>query len=92
MHAALLCGCKKRFIGSIRRDMLDHVVLLGQDHLARLLSEYIRYYHADRTHLGLDKDCPEPRAVTPRPSGNAELVARPRIGGIHHRYEWRVSA
>jgi transposase InsO family protein len=83
----------ERFVGSVRRELLDHVVVLSETHLVRLLTEYILYYyHTDRTHLGLDKDTPAGRPVTPRPSPNARVVALPRVGGLHHRYEWRDAA
>jgi len=49
-------------------------------------------YHEDRCHLGLDKDTPNERPVTPRPSPAAKVVALPRVGGLHHRYEWREAA
>ena len=52
----------------------------------------ISYYHEDRCHLGLDKDTPNSRPVTPRPSPTAKVVALPRVGGLHHRYEWRDAA
>ena len=79
----------ERWIGSCRRELFDHVVVLGQRHAVQLGREYIAYYHADRCHLGLDKDTPDHRAVTPRPSTTAKVVALPRVGGLHHRYEWR---
>ena len=82
----------ERLVGTLRRDLLDHVVVFGAHHLCRLMSEFIGYYHGDRTHLGLDKDCPITRPVTPRPEGDVELVSLPRVGGIHHRYEWRKRA
>jgi transposase InsO family protein len=85
-------GACERFIGSLRRELLDHVIVLGEDHLRRLVRAYVEYYHADRTHLGLGKDCPQPRAITPRPSPNARVVALPRVGGLHHRYQWRDAA
>ncbi len=49
-------------------------------------------YHGDRLHLGLGKDAPDRRPVTQRPSPTAKVVALPRVGGLHHRYEWRVAA
>ena len=52
-------GVAERWVGSVRRDLLDHVIVLNQRHLRRLLKEYVRYYHEDRTHLGLGKDTPE---------------------------------
>jgi len=82
----------ERWIGSLRRELLDHVVVLSQQHLIRLVRSYIRYYHEDRCHLGLDRDTPDRRQVTPRPSPNAKVVALSRVGGLHHRYVWREAA
>ena len=85
-------GTAERWIGSCRRELLDHVVVLGERHLVRLVRGYICYYHEDRCHLGLNKDTPNERSVTPRPSPTAKVVAMPRVGGLHHRYEWREAA
>jgi len=82
----------ERWIGSCRRELLEHVVVFGRDHLVRLVASYISYYHADRCHLGLDKDAPDRRVIMPRPSATAKVVALPRVGGLHHRYEWREAA
>ena len=79
-------------VGSCRRELLEHVVVLGACHLIRLVRAYISYYHEDRCHLGLNKDTPSLRAVTRRPSPTAKVVALPRVGGLHHRYEWREAA
>ena len=79
-------------VGSCRRELLEHVVVLGACHLIRLVRAYISYYHEDRCHLGLNKDTPSLRAVTHRPSPTAKVVALPRVGGLHHRYEWREVA
>ncbi len=81
----------ERWIGSCRRELLDHVVVLGERHLVRLIRFYLEYYHGDRPHLGLAKDAPDRRPVTPRPSLTAKVVSFPRIGGLYHRYEWRVA-
>jgi len=81
-------GVAERWVQSVRRELLDHVVVLDADHLRRLLAEYVDYYHEDRCHLSLEKDAPDPRVVTPRPSPAAKVVALPRVGGLHHRYEW----
>jgi transposase InsO family protein len=77
----------ERLIGSIRRECLDHVVVLGHRHLRRLLTNYFTYYHQSRTHLALAKDTPEPRAVMSR----GEIIAIPQVGGLHHRYERRAA-
>jgi hypothetical protein len=79
----------ERVIGSIRRDCLDHVIVLNEIHLRRILSSYFRYYHGGRTHLGLDKDCPVHRPVE-RPEVGA-VACEPMVGGLHHRYFRQVA-
>lgn len=85
-------GVAERWIGSCRRELLEHVVVFGRCHLVRLIRCYISYYHDDRCHLGLSKDTPHKRPVTSRPSCTAKVVALPRVGGLHHRYAWREAA
>jgi transposase InsO family protein len=75
----------ERFIGSLRRECLDHLIVLNRAHLYHVLESYFAYYHDWRTHLGLDKDAPEPRRVQPPQEG--KIVAFPEVGGLHHRYE-----
>ena len=70
----------ERVIGSIRREVLDHVIVLNERHLRERLRSYFRYYHASRTHLALDKDAPEPRAIEPPDHGR--IVALPLLGGL----------
>jgi len=79
----------ERLIGSIRRDCLDHVIILGDWHLRTILKRYFEYYHRSRTHLALVKDTPEPRAVQPPELG--AVVELPEVGGLHHRYERRAA-
>jgi transposase InsO family protein len=74
----------ERVIGTIRRELLDHVIVLNEGHLRRRLRAYLRDYHGSRTHLALQKDAPEPRAVEPPAHGR--IVALPVVGGLHHRY------
>ena len=74
----------ERLIGSIRRDCLDHVIVLGERHLHAILASYFTYYHEARTHLSLGKDSPDSRSVEPAHKGN--VVALPMVGGLHHRY------
>ena len=75
----------ERVIGSIRRECTDNFIVLGEAHLRRILRQYVdEYYNASRTHLSLDKDCPEPRPVE-HPSGGV-VVKMPVLGGLHHRY------
>ena len=74
----------ERLIGTLRRECLDHMVVLNETHLRRLLRDYLAYYQSVRTHLSLDKDSPEPRAVHRPDLGR--IVETPLVGGLHHRY------
>jgi transposase InsO family protein len=85
-------GTAERWIGSVRREILDHVVILSERQLLRLLREYVVYYHDDRPHLGLGKETPSKREVMSKPSWTARVVSLPRLGGLHHRYEWCEAA
>ncbi len=76
-------GYVERVIGSIRRECLDHAIVLNDRHLRRILREYFEYYHEARTHLGLGKDPPLPRDV--EAPGTGAVVAEPMVGGLHHR-------
>lgn len=82
-------GVAERLVGSIRRELLDHVVVANENHLQRLLRDYQDYYSNDRCHLALGKDAPVPRLIEQRPSPRASVTALLRVGGIHHRYLWR---
>jgi len=84
-------GTAERFVGSVRRELVDHVVILGEDHLRRLLREYVDYYNAERVHTAVG-DSPEGRHSEPRPQASAKVAALPRVGGLHHRYTWREAA
>jgi putative transposase len=79
----------ERLIGSIRRECLDHVVVLGEQHLRRILTAYLAYYHRARTHLSLDKDAPDGRPIEPPELG--VIVPIPEVGGLHHRYVRRAA-
>jgi putative transposase len=78
-------GIAERWVGSVRRDLLDHVIVLNQRHLRRLLKNYVHYYHEDRTHLGLGKDTPAGRVTALAPPSADKVVSMPRLGGLHHR-------
>jgi len=80
----------ERLIGSIRRECLDHVIVLSERHLMRVLRGYASYYHSSRTHQSLDNDCPDPRPVEPPEMG--DVVALAQVGGLHHRYTRRLAA
>ena len=79
----------ERPIGTLRRECLDHVVVLTDTHLRRVLDAYLAYYHGARTHLSLDKDTPEPRPV--ERSDRGRIVETPMVGGLHHRYTRRAA-
>ena len=81
----------ERLIGSIRRECLDHVIVLNEKHLKRILKDYFDYYHNDRTHLGLEKKTPIERSIQ-RKSAVGKLIELPRVGGLHHRYMWKEAA
>jgi putative transposase len=77
-------GTAERVVGSVRRELLDHLIVMNEDHLRRLLREYIDYYNDERVHTSI-VDSPSGRDVESRPSGHAKVVGLPRVGGLHHR-------
>ncbi len=79
----------ERLIGSIRRECLEHVIVLNRKHLRRILTSYFDYYHRSRTHLGLAKDAPIERVVQGPEVG--KVMEFPEVGGPHHRYERRAA-
>jgi len=79
----------ERLLGTLWRDCLDHVVVLGEAHLRRIVGRYVRYYHGTRTHLALEKDAPVPGSV--QPPENGRVVEISEVGGLHHRYERRAA-
>jgi transposase InsO family protein len=74
----------ERFIGTLRRELLDHVIVLTAAHLQRLLALYLTYHHQSRCHAALDGNSPEPRPIEPPQRGR--VVAIPQVGGLHPRY------
>jgi transposase InsO family protein len=79
----------ERIIWTIRRECLDHVIIMSEEHLRRILNKYVDYYNRSRTHYALDQDCPIPRAKQSLEDGN-RIVSIPHVGGLHHRYERRA--
>ena len=75
-------GTAERWVGSCRRELLDHIIPLNERHLRRLLREYVSYYHDDRIHDALNKDAPNGRRVEQRPSPAATIISQPRLGGF----------
>ena len=74
----------ERLIGSIRRECLDHVIVLNEAHLMGILKDYFTYYHKFRPHLSLDRNAPKPREIEGPEQGDA--ISIPQVGGLHHRY------
>jgi len=79
----------ERLGGSVRRECLDHVIVLGEQHLRGILAGYFDYYLQSRTHLSLNKDVPLSLGVQGPDLGR--VVELPQVGGLHHRYERRAA-
>ncbi len=79
----------ERLIGTIRRELFDHVIVLSERHARRLLREFQVWYNEDRVHLALEKDSPEHRPIESSEMG--EVISLPRLGGLHHRYSRRAA-
>jgi transposase InsO family protein len=82
-------GYAERWVGTLRRELLEHVIVLGERHLLHLVRQHSSYSNEDRPHMSLDGDAPITRAVEPRQTGN--VVALPRVDGLHHRYARRAA-
>jgi hypothetical protein len=78
----------ERIIGSIRRECLDHVIILNEESLRHTLRSYFSYYHRSRLHLSLKRDSPDSRPV----QSIGRIVALPEVGGLHHRYDRRITS
>ena len=85
-------GIAERWILSPRSDVLNHVIVLNEGHLYRLLKEYVDYYNDDHCHLSLARDSPSGRTVQIKPSEDNKVISLPRLGGLQHRYELRKTA
>ena len=79
----------ERLNGSIRRECLDHMIVLNEAHLKRILAGYVEYYNQFRTHLSLEMDSPTTRPIQKPDQG--EVIVGPQVGGLHHRYERRAA-
>jgi len=84
-------GTAEHWVGTVKRELLDHVIILDEHHLGRMLREYAEYYNTDRVHTVIC-DAPAGRAVDEKPKSFARVVGYPRLGGLHHRYEWQAAA
>jgi transposase InsO family protein len=85
-------GIAERWVGSCRREILDHVIPLNEQHLRRLLRDYVNYHHEDRAHDSLEKDTPNRRPIKNRPAADAIVASSARLGGLHHRHAWQQAA
>ncbi len=85
-------GIAERWVGSCRRDLLDHVIILNQQHLYRLLKKYVEYYNADRTHYNLDIETPLNRPTLQKKGDDDKVISLPHCYGLHHKYVWKKSA
>ena len=85
-------GLAERSVGSCRREILDHVIPLHEAHLRRLVRDYVNYDHEDRIHGSLEKNTPRGRRVESKPSSSATVKSSARLGGLHHRHNWREAA
>jgi putative transposase len=85
-------GTAERWVGSCRRELLDHVISLNEPHLRRLIGEYVMYHHEDRIHDALQKDTPNRRPIESGASASAVAISSARVGGLHHWYSWLAAA
>ncbi len=77
----------ERFLGSVRRECLDHLLILGEAHLRRALRAYVPYFNEQRPHQGIAHQIPTPGHLSPaEPAREGRVEARPVLGGLHHAY------
>jgi putative transposase len=84
-------GTAERWVGSCKRELIDHVIVFDEDHLRRLLGDYVRDYNTDRVHTSL-RNAPKGRTAEARPSSGANVVGLPGVDGLHHRHIWQEAA
>ncbi len=84
-------GVAERWVGTWKREVIDHIIVISEDHLRRILREYVSYYNADRVHTVI-RDAPLRRAIEARPSPGAKVAGLSRVGGLHHRNGWKEAA
>jgi transposase InsO family protein len=80
-------GVAERWVGSCRCDLLDHLIVVNERHLKRMMNEYMRYFDENRTHLALDNGTPAGRETEKHPGTGYRVASMPRLGGLHHRYD-----
>jgi putative transposase len=79
----------ERLVKSVRNELLNNVIVFNEDHLRRLMREYVGYYNKDRCHLSLERDSPLGRAIQKKPSEFAKAISIPKLNGMQHCYEWQ---
>ena len=92
VHSPWQDGVAERWVGSCQRELVDNAIALNEQHLGRLIREYVAYRELDRIHDSLEKDMPNSRAVQPKPAAPATVLSMPRLGGLYHCYGWREPA
>ncbi len=85
-------GVAERFVLNARTDILNHVIVFSEDHLRRLMKEYIDYYNGDRCHLSVGRDSPLGRPIQQKPFESSKVKSISKLGGLQHRYEWERAA
>ena len=81
----------ERFIGSVRRECLDHMLIFNEAHLRRLLKGYTAYFNDERPHQGIGQRIPASLSAAAPPSARTNVVAKPILGGLHHAYHWQTA-
>ena len=84
-------GIAERMVGTFRRQCLDHVIVLNERHLKRLVTEYVEHYNGCTPHRALEPRAPEPRPRMLKPPDGGRVVGRPVLGGLHHEYSWEAA-
>jgi len=81
----------ERLVGTLRRECLDHLIIVNERHLVRILREYVAHYNAEWPHRALELDPPEGLPVRIGPVPGGRVIARPVLGGLHHEYGWKAA-
>ncbi len=82
----------ERFVLTACSDLLNHVIIFNEEHLRDLMKQYTEYYNNDRCHLSVGRGSPVGREIMSKASESTEIIALPRLGGLHHRYELKKAA
>jgi putative transposase len=91
VHAPKANAIAERVVGTLRRECLDHMIIVNEQHLRRVLAEYVRHYNRARPHRSLALAAPEGLGQRVVPPPVCRVVGRPILGGLHHEYEWKAA-